>query len=405
MKTLRKIKIVDLEKPDLSQSRIKSDPETIASYKATWESNEANFPPIVVYTVGYPESGVTKYHIADGFHRVQALMMARLDLAVEKRTIACEIRSGTIEDAIAYSLSANLDHGLRPSTADKKRAILLYYGLNPINCSHSNNQVGKACGCSHTFVGAWKQTVTSTPAYIISVETKIPTPILEQTIANLIAAQADGKIVTIRNGKELIQSEKVSPKALQPSSIDLPPTPQVQITKSAPEKNLIAPTQFSPKTPQVSARTYIVKTTASAIPRGTVIEGFESLTNSGNIAIDYETGTELISSDDAIAIPYPIDSQVCPIDQPTKELTVTGYALVAADLKIKSIDKYGFAVTHSSTMLQPFIKKDDEEIFPPPILDLSILSTKQLHELIAVIGTEIHRRTTLPQDTPNLTIS
>jgi hypothetical protein len=142
-------------------------------------------------------------------------MHAKLDTKVEHRTIAAEVHIGTLQQAIAYSLGANLKHGLLPSTADKKRAILLYYGLKPEHCAHSNNEVSKACGCSHTFVGGWKTDCLTTPLSIIHAETKIPENILAQTIANLKAAVAEGKIVTSRAGKTLVQANK-TPRAPKP---------------------------------------------------------------------------------------------------------------------------------------------------------------------------------------------
>jgi ParB-like nuclease domain len=396
-KVIRKLRIIDLEQPDLSQSRIKSDPETIASYKATWETNQANFPAIVVYQEG------TKYHIADGFHRVQSLMLARLDLPVERRTIASEIRSGTIDDAIGYSLAANINHGLRPNTADKKRAILLYYGLNPINCSHSNNQVAKACGCSHTFVGAWKATCTSTPAYIIAVETKIPTPILEQTIANLAAAQAEGKIVTTRGGKELIQSAKTEEPLQMPLQMPL----QASISPAQPKRKeyiVIRPTA----------------TRIGSIHRGITVSGFESLTDTGKVAIDYRNEVVLMPGEDLMLLPYSIGFLVSPIDEDIA-LEVTGFALIGDDLKIKSIDSNGYNHNHSSTELEPFVKKTLEtpEVAPAtqqnnigvtespatPIVDLLNLTDDELLELQFQVEQETLRRVRLSEDTADLAIS
>jgi hypothetical protein len=402
-KTIRKLRIIDLEKPDLSQSRVSTDPETIAKYKAAWQTEESDFfPAIVVFQDGQ------KYHIADGFHRVQSLMLADLKQKVEHRTIACDVRSGTLEQAIAYSLSANLKHGLLPSTADKKRAILLYYGLNPDHCANSNNAVAKACGCSHTFVGAWKTTCATMPVSITAAETKIPPKILEQTIANLKAAIAEGKIVTTRGGKELVQSERISSKALEPAISEPLPLPETELQVSS--KALSKPYN----------QLYIVTTTNSVIPRGTVIEGFESLTSTGNVAIEWQLGTEVIPTTDLIEIPYPIEAKVTPLEH-EKELTVTGYALVASDLKIKSIDKHGFAMTHSSTMLKPFIKKtleppndvppvhqnniDAAELPATPILNLLSLTDDQLLELQFDVEQETLRRARLSEDTADLAIS
>lgn len=399
-KKILNLKLADLDRSGLCQSRVTTDKERLAEYQSVWELEEteaikAEFPPCIIYQDG------DIYHIADGFHRIQSKMLARLNTRQERRTIECEVRQGTMQDAITYSLGANLRHGLRPNTADKKRAILLYYSLNPKHCAHANNKVAQIVGCSHTFVGAWKATCISSPIDITFAETKIPIPVLKQTIEHLKAAQAEGKIVTTRNGKVLEQKEKISSKApevttrepLQESTVSSSgslrsgsPTMEERQDKALPEANL-----------------YIVTTTAANIPRGTVIEGFESLTDSGNVTTEWEIGTEVIPSCDLIKIPFEIDAKVTPVYGET-EHTVTGYSLVGTDLKIHSTDSHGFDCKHSSEMLRPFIKKDDEEKSTPPILDLSILTTQQLEDLIATIGREIYRRANLPQDMPDLSV-
>jgi hypothetical protein len=385
-KKILNLKLADLDRSGLCQSRVTTDKERLAEYQSVWELEEteaikAEFPPCIIYQDG------DIYHIADGFHRIQSKMLARLNTRQERRTIECEVRQGTMQDAIAYSLGANLRHGLRPNTADKKRAILLYYSLKPEHCAHSNNEVSKVCGCSHTFVGAWRATCISSPIDITFAETKIPIPVLKQTIENLIAAQAEGKIVTTRNGKLLEQ--KVSPKGLEATVEEPLQMPLQESTISS--KALAEPTL------------YMVTTTAAAMPRGTVVEGFESLTDSGNVIIDWEFRGAVVAIEDLIQIPYPIDTKVTPI-YGEKEHTVTGYSLVGTDLRIHSIDDNNFTCNHSSEMLKPYIKKDDEEKSTPPILDLSILTTQQLEEIIATIGREIHRRANLTQDVPDLSV-
>jgi hypothetical protein len=388
----RKLKIIDLNKPDLSQSRVDLDPGTIADYKEKWEYQQSNFPPIVVYQDG------EQYHIADGFHRVQSLMLAMLEQKVEHRTINCDVRSGNLQDAIAYSLGANLGHGLRPNTADKKRAILLYYGLSAEHCAHSNNQVAKICGCSHTFVGGWKATCMDTPLNITFAETKIPMASLIRTIGNLKAAQAEGKIVTTRNGKVLEQKEKVSSKAPE------------EAPKSFPKEHLMLPTDAEMAGLQISSKalqTYIFTNPNDVIPRGKIIRGFESLTNPGHISIEWDGNNLLILVSDAIALPFAINSTITPTDEEI-ELIVEKYSLIGTDLKVHSIDLLGFSHNYSISEVEPYIKKDAVEKSTPPILDLigklpfmpegvehldlSILTTNQLHEIIATIGHEIYRR-------------
>jgi hypothetical protein len=386
------IKLVDLDRSARVQSRYDTDPETVARYQEIWESGEADFPPCIVFQEG------EKYHVADGFHRILGLTNARIDQRLECRTIACDVRTGTIEDAIKYSLGANSRHGLKPNTLDKKRSVMMYWGLSPVHCQHSSSLVGKACGVSHTFVADYRADVLhNLPSLEIFNQTRIPLPQIGNTILNLKLAEEAGEIITVRGGKELRQ--KVTPKALE------------EATKSLPKEHLMLPTEAEMSGLQISSKAlpeptlYIITTTASIIPRGTVIEGWESLTDTGNITTDWEAGTVLIANEDLIEIPYPIDSKVTLIDREMEiEHTVTGYSLVGTDLKIKSIDSNGYDHTHSSEMLKPFIKKDDVEKSTPPILDLSVLTTQQLEDIIATIGHEIHRRASLPQDIPDLAV-
>jgi hypothetical protein len=387
---IQRIKLTDLNLSTSTQSRFELDPETVAQYQEIWESKQADFPPCIVYQDG------SQYYIADGFHRIAGLTKATLDQPLVDRAIACDLRQGTLTDAIEYSLKANSRHGLKPNTRDKKRSVMMYWGLSPVHCQHSSSLVGKACGVSHTFVADYRADVLNNlPSLEIFNQTRIPLPQIGNTILNLKLAEEAGQIITVRGGKELRQ--KVTPKALE------------EATKSLPKEHLMLPTEAEMSGLQISSKAlpepnlYIITTTAANIPRGTVIEGWESLTDAGNVTTDWEMGTEVIPSCDLIKIPFEIDAKVTPIYGET-EHTVTGYSLVGGDLKIHSIDSNEFACTHSSEMLKPYIKKDAEEKSTPPILDLSILTTKQLEEIIATIGCEIHRRASLPQDMPDLTV-
>jgi ParB-like chromosome segregation protein Spo0J len=71
----------------------------------------AQFPPLVVLHDG------EAYWLAEGFHRFNAAREAELE------TIACEVRSGSLRDAILHSAGANATHGLRRTNADKRRAV------------------------------------------------------------------------------------------------------------------------------------------------------------------------------------------------------------------------------------------------------------------------------------------
>ncbi len=70
------------------------------------------FPPIDVFFDG------EDYWLADGFHRIQAYVMA-----VPGEAIECNVFKGTQQDAQWYSYSVNKTHGLRRTNADKIGAV------------------------------------------------------------------------------------------------------------------------------------------------------------------------------------------------------------------------------------------------------------------------------------------
>jgi len=71
----------------------------------------AKFPAITVYFDG------DHYYLADGFHRYLANVKAG------SPNIDCDVVNGSLRDAILFSLSANFDHGLHRSNADKRKAV------------------------------------------------------------------------------------------------------------------------------------------------------------------------------------------------------------------------------------------------------------------------------------------
>src|SRR4051794_18625155 len=67
--------------------------------------------PVTVYDDG------ERYWLVDGFHRIAAAAILGHD------TIACDVRPGTLRDAVAHAVGANAAHGLRRTNDDKRRAV------------------------------------------------------------------------------------------------------------------------------------------------------------------------------------------------------------------------------------------------------------------------------------------
>lgn len=85
------------------------------------------------------------YWLSEGFHRFAAAREAELE------TIACEIRPGSLRDAILHSAGANATHGLRRSNADKRRAVLILIEDEEWS-KWSDREISRQCAVSHEFV-------------------------------------------------------------------------------------------------------------------------------------------------------------------------------------------------------------------------------------------------------------
>jgi hypothetical protein len=90
--------------------------------------------------------------LADGFHRLGAHRLAGA------ADMACEVRFGTLRDAVLFAAGANAHHGLRRSNEDKRHAVAMLLG-DPIMSTWSDNAIAGACGVSHPFVGAVRRAI------------------------------------------------------------------------------------------------------------------------------------------------------------------------------------------------------------------------------------------------------
>lgn len=93
-------------------SRRQLHKDIIDQYREDLE-NGAQFPPIDVFLAPNTE----RYILADGFHRLYAHIHA------EREQIEVTIHEGEMQDALIFALGANMEHGLRPSRADRRAAV------------------------------------------------------------------------------------------------------------------------------------------------------------------------------------------------------------------------------------------------------------------------------------------
>jgi hypothetical protein len=139
MKTLN-INTVIIDKGTQSRAAISED--TVTDYAEAMQAGDT-FPPIVVFFDG------VDYYLADGFHRLHAAKR------LHKASIQADVRTGTLRDAILYSLGANRDHGLRRSNADKRKCVMTL--LEDFEWGDlSVNEMARICGVSPQLVTAVK---------------------------------------------------------------------------------------------------------------------------------------------------------------------------------------------------------------------------------------------------------
>jgi hypothetical protein len=139
--------LVDLAIADIKadadlQMRVKISETIVKDYAERLLETEtaAAFPPIIVFFDG------ETYRLADGFHRIEA------NKAVGNLSIAADVRDGGRREALLFSLSANAEHGLQRTRADKRRAVEA--ALNdPEWARLSDRDLAKLCQVTHPFVG------------------------------------------------------------------------------------------------------------------------------------------------------------------------------------------------------------------------------------------------------------
>lgn len=107
----------------------------------------AKFPPLTVFFDG------ADYWLADGFHRrYAAIGLGLVDFP-------CEVKQGSLRDAILFSCQVNSSHGAQRTTDDKRRAVAKL--LEDEEWSHwSNNEIAGRAKVSPPFVAKLREAVT-----------------------------------------------------------------------------------------------------------------------------------------------------------------------------------------------------------------------------------------------------
>ena len=134
------LKIAQIKVDPSVLGRASLDEVLLAEYEELRRTEEAVFPPIVVF-----KDTAENYWLADGNHR----------LSVEKKlgntTTDVDLREGSKSDARWFAAGANLAHGQRPSRGDRVHAIQNLL-LDPTHQKRPFTSIGKQCGVSQPYV-------------------------------------------------------------------------------------------------------------------------------------------------------------------------------------------------------------------------------------------------------------
>ena len=195
-----------------TQSRAKIDENVVAEYADRMKDGD-QFPPVVVFTDGQ------SHWLADGFHRFFAAKRCAAP------GIGCDVREGTLRDAILFSFSANTSHGLRRTSADKRKAVIAM--LQDIEWQDwADREIARHCGVSHPMVASIRKdlglvktetTYARNGKTIKRTEPKPLDPVAEFTESEVEREQMAASIEMLRKENEELQDQLT---VVQSASID-----------------------------------------------------------------------------------------------------------------------------------------------------------------------------------------
>ena len=147
--TIKTLLINEISVDPNLQSRVAINQNVVNDYAEAIQSTDT-LPPLTVF-----HNGIC-YFLADGFHRLQAHKKLGRD------RVSVEVMDGGRRDALVFALSANAEHGLRRSHADKRRAAQMALE-DPELGQCSNREIAKLCKVSHSFVNATRESLKPKP--------------------------------------------------------------------------------------------------------------------------------------------------------------------------------------------------------------------------------------------------
>ncbi len=132
--------------PDLQMREAGIDPAVAADYAEAMNTG-AEFPPVIVFFDG------EGYWPGDGFHRIEA------SRNLDRETINADVREGGKREAMLFAVGANANHGLRRTSADKRRSVLAML-RDPDWSRWSDREIGKRCAVDHKTVAKVRSELT-----------------------------------------------------------------------------------------------------------------------------------------------------------------------------------------------------------------------------------------------------
>lgn len=216
-----------------TQSREIMSTATIEEY-ARDRADGAEFPAITVFFDG------ESYYLGDGFHRTLAMKEAG-DIY-----IYADIREGTKREAKLYSCGANSHHGLRRTSADKRKSVITLL-QDEEWVQWSNREIARRCGVDEGMVRRYRAELSAgKPQTEVKFgrNGKTHTQKVRETFPRQVLISADhpskpGREVTVtarlEDGSYLVEGESTDPKYV----VEIPKAPK-PITSVHQEERAIA---------------------------------------------------------------------------------------------------------------------------------------------------------------------
>jgi FtsZ-binding cell division protein ZapB len=147
---MKKIEISAIRIDGGTQARLKLDQDVVKEYAECMKDGD-KFPPVTVFYDG------SEYWLANGFHRYFATK-SNGELEIE-----CEVKQGTLDDAVLYAFSADGRQGLSRSAEDN-RNIIIRMIQHPVWGKWSNAEIANSLSQENTIlkdqiaIGQWDAT-------------------------------------------------------------------------------------------------------------------------------------------------------------------------------------------------------------------------------------------------------